>query len=78
MRVQLCLAKQHEISQRIAVLEADYAEWRGTCGLVEMGLGILDQNLAFTAGSICQQGSHEYYRTAINDLHRSRAAMKDC
>jgi hypothetical protein len=78
MRVQICLAKQQEISQRLAKLESDYAEWRGTCGLVQYGVSLFDQSAGNLAGAICGQGSHEYFQTAINDLHASRDELGGC
>lgn len=78
MRVQICLAKQQEISQRLAKLEADYAEWKGTCGALEYGAAMIDPSFGRMLGGICSEGSGEYYQSAISDLHHSKAELEGC
>ena len=62
-RKELELAQQQAIAQKMADLQADYANWKGLCSLT----GAFDPML----GAACMQGADEHFQNALRQIRRS-------
>lgn len=62
-RKELELAQQQAIAQKMAELQADYANWKGLCSLT----GAFDPTL----GAACMQGADQHFKNALRQIRRS-------